>query len=78
MKKAFEQVKKIFKLVGYDTNSLEDANLWAQKNLLRTGERWDKQEGTLVRELIVQNQNVLVSLLRDLKLSLSIKNMNMH
>lgn len=59
-------VKDIFKLLGHPVDSLEKANEWAQKNLLRIGERWDHQVETDIRNKIQNKKEILIENLKGL------------
>jgi len=61
-----EQVKAIFKELGVTVTSLAQANEFAQKNLLRTGERWDKQEDNQLHTTMKEKQTALIDDLRAL------------
>lgn len=61
---ASEQLRAVFDHLGIPASTLEEANTFAQKNLLRSGERWDKQQETPLFAWIHENQTLLVD---DLK-----------
>jgi len=63
---ATSALKKIFDHLGVSISTLEQANAFAQKNLLRTGERWDTQSLTDVQKKMHANAQVLMEDLRAL------------
>lgn len=63
---ATERLKNVFKHVGASIETLVQANEFAQKHLLRAGERWDVQEETEVRKKMQENKDLLIEDLRNL------------
>jgi hypothetical protein len=61
-----EKVKAVFTDLGVSVDTLAQANEFAQKNLLRSGERWDKQEETPLYVLMHKNQAALIDDVRAL------------
>lgn len=59
-----EDVRKVFELLGVSVSSIEQANEFAQKNLLRKGERWDEQEENELRANIRSKKALLLDALR--------------
>lgn len=51
----------IFELLGHPITTVAEANEFAQKHLLRRGERWDLQEETSVHRLMKENEAALIS-----------------
>lgn len=60
------QLKAVFDHLGVPVDSIGQANAFAQKNLLRTGERWDKQDETELYVLMHEHQAMLIEDLRAL------------
>jgi hypothetical protein len=63
-----EKTKRIFNVLGIKIETLAQANEFAQKNLLRKGERWDAQDETQVNKAIRENQSMLINDLRSLNM----------
>lgn len=63
-----QKVKTIFKDLGIDITTLVQANEFAQKNLIRTGERWDKQEESEINTRIREHESTLLNDLRALNM----------
>lgn len=61
-------MQAIFRDLGVEISTLSHANEFAQKNLIRTGERWDTQAETEVNTRICQNESTLLNHLRDLNM----------
>jgi len=61
-----KQLKAVFTDLGVSVDSLDQANEFAQKNLLRSGERWDKQQETPVYVMMHDNQAALINDVRAL------------
>lgn len=59
-----KKVSKVFEHLGVSVSSLDQANEFAQKNLLRKGERWDTQEENEWHAIIHDKKYLL---LNDLK-----------
>lgn len=55
-----QPIQNIFGYLGQSMTTLSQANEFAQKNLLRTGERWDKQEENILHSLIKQNKQLII------------------
>jgi len=60
-----EESKTFFGHLGVAVETLADANNFAQKNLLRVGERWDKQKETDLQVLMRKNEDLLIDELRS-------------
>ncbi len=58
--------KNIFALLNERITTLQEANAFAQKNLLRTGERWDAQAPNPVHKDIQQNSSTIIQELKQL------------
>lgn len=63
-----EKAKRVFNDLGVQVETLAQANEFAQKNLLRKGERWDAQDETELNKRIRENTSVLVNDLRALNM----------
>lgn len=63
-----EKTKRIFDVLGVKVETLAEANEFAQKNLLRKGERWDAQDETDVNKAIRENEATLINDLRSLNM----------
>jgi len=61
-----KKLKKVFKLLGAPVKTLAEANEFAQKNLLRSGERWDKQTETDLHGVMLKNKAALLKALKEL------------
>lgn len=61
-----QPVKEIFTCLGAPVNTLQEANAYAQKHLLRTGERWDKQADDALQQKMKENNEFLVARLKAL------------
>lgn len=61
-----EQLRLVFEHLGTSITTLADANTFAQKNLLRAGERWDKQEETPLFLSMQKNRTLLINDLKAL------------
>lgn len=61
-----QTVQAIFKDLGIDIATLKHANEFAQKNLIRSGERWDKQAETELNTRIREQESTLLNHLREL------------
>lgn len=59
-----KNVSKVFEHLGVSVSTLEQANEFAQKNLLRKGERWDAQDEKEWHPIILDKKALL---LHDLK-----------
>ncbi len=55
-----KQLNAVFTDLGVSVDSLEQANEFAQKNLLRSGERWDVQEDNELHTRMRDNQAALI------------------
>lgn len=65
--KITKELKAVFNDLGISSiETLEQANEFAQKNLVRTGERWDKQQETPVYVMMHDNQAALINDVRAL------------
>lgn len=63
---ASKHLKQIFDHIQAPIETLAEANDFAQKNLLRKGERWDKQDETDVQKRIRTNEALLTEDLRNI------------
>jgi hypothetical protein len=63
-----EKTKRVFDVLGIKLETLAQANEFAQKNLLRKGERWDAQDETEVNKRIRENESTLINDLRSLNM----------
>jgi len=61
-----KELKKVFQLLGVCVDTLAEANEFAQKNFLRTGERWEKQPETELHKIILENKAPLLEALKAL------------
>jgi hypothetical protein len=61
-----KKLKAVFNDLEVSVDTLAQANEFAQKNLLRAGERWDKQEETPLYVLMHKKQAALIDDLRAL------------
>ncbi len=59
-----EKMRNVFDHLGAPVTTLFEANAFAQKHLLRDGERWDAQAETDIRKKCLKNKEAL---LRDLR-----------
>lgn len=64
--KLTKQFKNVFDHLGVSVSTLAEANEFAQKNLLRTGERWDAQAETDLSKIMRKNKELLLSDLKEL------------
>jgi hypothetical protein len=63
-----EKTKRVFKALGVSVESLPQANEFAQKNLIRTGERWDAQAENELHTRIREQEAVLTDHLKALSM----------
>src|ERR1700682_3984467 len=68
-----EKVKAVFNDLGVSFDTLAQANEFAQKNLLRSGERWDIQEDNALHRLMREKQSILIDDVRALRMVDAIK-----
>ena len=61
-----KRVKRVFEHLQVSISSLEEAEKFAQENLLRKGERWEKQTSTSLHPIIIENRKELLWALNDL------------
>lgn len=61
-----KNVSKVFEHLGASVSSLDQANEFAQKNLLRKGERWDNQEEKEWHAIIEDKKALLLNDLKSL------------
>lgn len=61
-----QTVKSIFSCLGITVNTLEEANTVAQKELLRTGERWDLQPDNPLHTKMQEHKEALLGFMRTL------------
>ncbi len=73
-----QSAKNIFAKLHENITTLKEANNFAQKNLLRTGERWDKQQETPVHQSIKENRSEIIQDLKTLKMIDEIKPEKKH
>ena len=55
--------KKIFDIIGVKVSDIGKANDYAQKNFLRKGERWDKQEDNSLLKIINEKKEIIRQLI---------------
>jgi len=61
-----KELMELFEHLGVSITTLAQANEFAQKNLLRTGEYWDKQAETELHRIILKNKTALLKALKAL------------
>lgn len=66
-------IKKIFEHVGVEVSTLQEANAFAQKNLLLTGDQWHAYAATDIRKRLYANQQALLHELASLHMIDEIK-----
>ena len=62
----FQIIRHVFELLGHPVATMQEANEFAQKNLLRTGERWEVQTETELHAIMKKNEVSLRASLEEL------------
>jgi hypothetical protein len=63
---ASQTVKSMFNCLGITIETLQEANTIAQKELLRTGERWDLQPDNPLQTKMQEHKEMLIGFMRTL------------